>query len=565
MSQLRAWPANLLTRAMLIAVVAITAFLVLNPTLWLIFVSFWSGGPGNAGYFTLSNYVEVFARGETYSVFLNTVVFAGLSTLIAFLFGIPMAWIVARTNTPLRGFLEIVAILPYMINGVVLAIGWILLTSPSAGILNLVFVRLLGLRESPLNIFSMFGMAWIGGLWTAPQVFLLVSAALRNQDASLEEAARMAGSSSLGIFARVTFPLIKPALIASGLLSFIWLLADFVYPAFIGIPSRIRVLTTQIYREYQVFEYGITTSYSVILLLVAMLLIYFYFRSIRRQERFVTVTGKGFAPRVMDLGSWKYATLTFALLYLAVAAILPFAVVVIASLVPAFTISTARLDDFSLRFYSELLTHPRLLRAFGNSVFLSVVGSSLTVLLGVVVAYLTLRMKIKGGKLLETLGTLPFAFPGIVLALGLLWAYISIPVGIYGTIWILLVAYMTRFMSYGIRSASSSLIQIHHELEDAGRIHGGGWLRNFRSVVLPLVKPALVASWIFLAITYLGEVSTSVLLYSSGSEVIGVTIYQLYNDNQWSLISSLGVLMTIVTIGLALFALRVTRVKALGV
>ena len=556
---------GLASKAVILAVMLTVAFLVLNPTFWLLYVSLWSGPPGAPGEPTLSNYAEVFTTADTYAVFLNSVTFASLSTVIAFAFGIPLAWIVVRTNTPVRGFLEIVALLPYMVNGVVLAIGWILLTSPEIGLLNRALVQLLGLGQAPLNIFSMLGMAWIGGIWTAPQIFLIVSAALRNQDASLEEAARVSGSSSLGVFVKIVFPTVRPAIVASGLLSFIWLLADFVYPAFIGVPARVRVLTTLIYREYQLQGYGVTTSYSTLLLAVALLLVYFYFRRVRRQERFVTVTGRGFAARVMDIGGWRYLTLAFALAYLALAALLPFAVVLVASLAPAFNLGALRLEDFTLRYFADLMAYPRVARSFTNSVLLAVAGGTLTVLLGIVIGYLTVKARVRGSRLLEALATLPFAFPGIVLALGLLWAYVYLPIGVYGTIWILLLAYMTRFMPYGIRSASSSLIQIHHELEDAARIHGAGWLRIFRTVVLPLAKPGLVAAWIFLAITYLGEFSTSILLYSSGSEVLSVTIYQLYNDNQWSLLSSLGVLMTAVTIGLALLALRLTRVKATSV
>ncbi len=559
------------SQIIMILTTAVVIFLASYPVGWLLFGSVWSSVPRQPGTFTLDNYARAYSQAESLSMMANSLVFATGGMLFSIVLGGLLAFLIIRTNMPFRGFFEVIPILPYMIPGILFTVGWIFLLSPRTGLINNVLVLSLGLSNAPFDVYSLAGMIWVFGLEGTTLAYLLISSSLRLQDASYEEAAIISGSSLRHVVARITLPMVKPALLSAVMLLFIRTLETFEVPALIGMPARIYVFTTQIYREMTTVPpgYGRATAYGVSLLGITLVALYLYRYYTRRGEKYVTVGGKGYRPKEIDIGIWRWPAFAFCCVYLLLGAVLPMIMVILGSVLPYWGIlapvpTMEALMQASSKHYRDVFGMSLVPRAFMNSIVLAVVGATVTVLLTSVVAYVCVKTKGRGRTALEMVSFLPYAFPGIVISVGLLWAYISFPIGVYGTIWLLLIAYMTRFMPYGLRTASSSLMQIHPELEEACRTSGASWIRTFRTVVIPLIKPAVVAAWIYLAIIFLRELSTSVLLYSFGSEVLSVVMLNLYDNNYWERLSALGVVMTALTVLLSVAALKVTRVKRLG-
>lgn len=550
---------------------AVVIFLATYPVAWLLFGSVWSSVPRQPGTFTFDNYINAYGQTESLSMLANSLLFATGGMIFSLALGGLLAWLIIRTNMPFRGFFEIIPILPYMIPGILFTVGWIFLLSPRTGLINNLLMTFFSLKNAPFDVYSVTGMVWVFGLEGSTLAYLLISSSLRLQDSSFEEAAIISGSSVRHVVTRITLPMVKPALLSAVMLLFIRSLETFEVPALIGMPARIYVFTTQIYREMTTVPpgYGRATAHGVSLLAITLVALYLYRYYTRRGEKYVTVAGKGYRPREIDIGIWRWPAFAFCCAYLILGAVLPIIMVILGSVLPYWGIlapvpTLEALMQASTRHYRDVFGMSIVPRAFMNSVFLAVVGASVTVLLTAVVAYVSVKTKGRGRTVLEMVSFLPYAFPGIVISVGLLWAYIALPIGVYGTIWMLLIAYMTRFMPYGLRTASSSLVQIHPELEEASRTSGASWTHTFRTVVLPLIKPAVVAAWIYLAIIFLRELSTSVLLYSFGSEVLSVVMLNLYDNNYWERLSALGVVMTALTVLLAVAALKLTRVKRLG-
>jgi iron(III) transport system permease protein len=279
-----------------------------------------------------------------------------------------------------------------------------------------------------------------------------------------------------------------------------------------------------------------------------MVLVYVYRRLTIRSERYVTVTGRGYRPTIIDLGKWRYVAAIAACLILFLIVLLPFAVLLYTSLITYVHVPGAKtLDLLTLEHYQANLSGTRTYRALKNSLFLAVVGATLCMLVASLTSYITAKTKRAGRGIIEALTFIPWAFPGTALALGLLWTYVYIPLPIYGTIWILMIAYITRFLPYGLRAMTSTIVQIHDELEDASKVCGAGFMATFRRILLPLMRPGFVAGWILLATIYLREFSTSVFLYSPGSEPIGPLLYHFYVDGNYGPMCSLAILVSIIS------------------
>lgn len=570
LGRIRAWPVRALRQDPLTVVVilvgVIITYLSLSPTLMLFYGSFWSKPLGLPGNFTLEHYASAYADPLTYQLLLNSFIFAtGASLLATFLAG-ALAWITVRTNAPFRKVFELTAIIPNIFPPVMLAVSWTVLLSPRVGLLNLFFMDLFGLEKAPLNIYSMAGMIFVEGLITAPLAFLIISAGLYSMDPSLEESARVAGSGNLQVAWRITFPIIRPAILAAATLNFVRAIESFDTPAIIALPARIEVFTTKIYREtIGAFppNHNLAATYAVSLLVITMLFVYFYRRLTIRSERYVTVTGRGYRPTTIDLGRWRYLASAVAGLILFLIVVLPFLVMLYTSLVTYVHVPGRKtLGLLTLEHYWANLLDTRTYRALKNSIFLAVTGATLCMLLAAVTSYITVKTKTAGRGIIDGMTFIPWAFPGTALALGLLWTYVYIPLPIYGTIWILMIGYITRFLPYGLRSMSSTIVQIHDELEDASKACGAGFLTTFRRVLLPLMRPGFIAGWIILATIYVREFSTSIFLYSPGSEPIGPLLYHFYVDGNYGPMCSLGIVVSIVSIVLIVAARRLGRIGA---
>ncbi len=545
---------------------AILGFLALYPTVMLFAGSFSDAPLGVAGRFTLAHYARAYGNPHTYRLIGTSLVFAaGASAFSIALAGL-LAWITVRTNAPGRGLFELVAVVPNVLPPLLISTAWVLLLSPRIGLLNVLIVQRVGLPA--LNVYSMPGMIFVEGLIVTPLAFLFIAAAGRSVDPSLEEAARISGSTSLQTIRRISVRLILPALLAAGILNFVRALESFDTPAIIALPARIDVLTTQIFREALADyppNHNLAATYAMSLLVMTMFFVYVYRRITGRTERFATITGRGYRPQVIDLGVWRYAASAAALLILTLVVLLPVGVLLYTSLVPFYEVPTREsLRLLTLKHYVFLIGSDRVARALRISMTLAVGGATLAMILAAVVAYITVRARVLGRGLLEVLAFIPLAFPGTALAIGLLWGYVRLPVPIYATAWILLIAYITRFLPFGLRAMTSTMVQVHPELEEASRVCGAGLASTFRRILFPLLTPGFMAGWAILVTIFMREFSTSLFLYTPRSEPVGPLLYHLWIDGQQGRMAALGVVVSLASLVLVAAARRATRTSVSG-
>jgi iron(III) transport system permease protein len=530
----------------------------------LLYGSFLDKPLGVAGDFTLAHYIGAYTDPLTYQLLLNSFVFATGSSVLATILASTLAWISIRTNAPFRKLFELTAIVPNIFPPVMLAVSWTILLSPRTGLINRLLMNGFNLESAPFNIYSLGGMIFVEALITAPLAFLIISASLYSMDPALEESARVAGSNNFQIAWRITLPIVRPALLASAMLNFVRAIESFETPAIIALPARIEVFTTKIYREaIGAFppNQNLAATYAVSLLLITMTFVYFYRRLTFRTERYVTVTGRGYRPNIIDLGRWRYAASALAGSILLLIVVLPFIVLIYVSFTTYVHVPSARTWEL-LTFdnYRSNLTDSRTFRALQNSLLLAVGGATLCMVLAAVTAWVTTKTKAAGRGVIEALTFIPWAFPGTALAIGLLWTYVYMPLPIYGTLWILLIGYITRFLPYGLRAMTSTVVQIHNDLQEASMVCGAGFIATFRRVLLPLLRPGFIAGWIILATIYLREFSTSIFLYSPGSEPLGPLLYHFYIDGNLGPMCSLAVIVSFICIMLILVARRLGRV-----
>jgi iron(III) transport system permease protein len=542
----------------------VIAYLSLSPTLMLFYGSFRSKPLGVPGGFTLAHYISAYSDPLTYQLLFNSFIFAGGSALVATVLAATLAWISIRTNAPFRKLFELTAIVPNIFPPVMLAVSWTVLLSPRTGLINRLMMQMFDLAEAPLNLYSLWGMVFVEALITVPLAFLMVSAALYSMDPSLEESARVAGSSNLQVAFRITLPIVRPALLASAMLNFVRAIESFDTPAIIALPARIEVFTTKIYREaVGAFppNQNLAAAYGVSLLFITMIFVYFYRRLTTHSERYVTVTGRGYRPTIIDLGNWRYFASAVAGLILLLIVVLPFMVLIYVSFISYIHVPGAKTWELlTLDNYRANVTDSRTYRALQNSLMLSVGGATVCMLLATLTAWVTTKTKAAGRGLIEAMTFIPWAFPGTALAIGLLWTYVYIPLPIYGTLWILLIGYITRFLPYGLRTMTSTIIQLHDDLQQASMVCGASFLTTFRRILLPLLRPGFIAGWIILATIFLREFSTSIFLYSPGAEPLGPLLYHFYVDGNLGPMCSLALIVSVVCIVLIVIARKLGNV-----
>ncbi len=541
----------------------LVAYLTVLPLVFLLYGSFFTPMVGEqAGTFTFQNYVRAYTDRSTVPLLVNSVLFALGTTVLAFIVGTGLAWIAERTNTPLRGVFFAVSLIPLAIPGILFTLSWIFLLSPRIGLINVWLARLLGLSGPIFDVYSMGGMIWVEGLHWSPIVYLMMAAAFRSMDPALEEAALMSGSSLARTFYRITLRLNLPAVLGVFLLMFLRGLETFEVPTIIGLPAGIRVFTSQIYLAVKSYpsDFGLAGAYSTVLLLLTLAGVYAYARVTRESWRFATVTGKGFRPRMIDLGPWRYAAVALMALYLAVMVALPVFVLIWNSVLPFYMPPSLKaLSSVTLKNYAFVLHLPKTGRAVTNSLALSIGSATIIVVLTSLISWITVRTRLPGRWVLDHLASLPLIFPGVVMGVALIWVYLTLPIHIYGTVWILLVAYVTRYLPYGMRAASSALLQIHRELEEAAETSGASWWRTFTAIILPLLRPALLAGWLYVVIVSIRELSSSIFLWGPGSEVLSVYIFDLWNTGHAQELCALGVMLVAGLCILATASRRLSR------
>jgi iron(III) transport system permease protein len=541
----------------------IIGFLSLYPTFFLFYGSLTDAPLGVPGNFTLQNYVRAYADPEAYPLLLNSFIFGIGASGLSVIFALTLAWITIRTNAPFRRLFELTAIIPNILPPILVSISWVMLLNPSNGLINAILVKVLGIDKGPFNIYSMPGLIFVEALILAPLAFLIIAAALKSMDPSLEESAKTLGSSEFGVATRITFPLIRPAILAAATLNFVRAVESFDTPAIIALPARIEVFTTKIWREALgsfPTNHNLAAAYGVGILMIALLFVYLYRRFTSQVESFSTVTGKGFRPHQIDLGRWRYLASFVALLLLLLLVLLPFLMLLLVAILPYYHVPTWQTwQNLTFDHFRYIWVTPRVHKAFMNSLFLALVGATVCMLLASLASYISVRTKLAGRGLLEGLVFIPWAFPGTALALGLLWAYVDFPIPIYATIWIILIAYVTRFLPYGLRAVTSTIIQVHKELEEASVVCGAGFVATFRRVLIPMMRPGVMAGWIILVTIFMREFSATLFLYSPGAEPLGPLLYFLYLDGMRGRVAAIGIVISIISVILIAIAQRYSR------
>jgi iron(III) transport system permease protein len=533
-----------------VCLVAVLVYQVLLPFLLIIWTSLKATRPGDPGFlglsFTATNYIRAFAIREFWEASLNTLYFALISTLFSFLFGTFLAWTVARTNTPLAPFIGMVTLGRIIIPGVIITISWILLASPSIGILNHLIAEITGVRRF-LNIYSFWGMVWVQSLEMAPLAYLLMSAAFQSVDLRLEEASAIAGAGGWSTFYRISLPLILPATAAAALLLFIQTVESFEVPLLLGGRARFPVYTTEVYFNTvrMPTDWGLASTYSMMLLVLSMGLLFFYFRLIRHTERYQIITGKDFKPRRIDLGVWRYLTCGASLLLVFLITGLPFLIMLYASLMPRFQPPTLEaLQELTLVNYRSLLADwSYSLISLWNSTLLGVGSASVVMLLVAAISYFVNKSRVPGRKILDFLGFAPIALPSVVLGTAFLWFYLLVPLPVIGSLSIIGLAYVTRYMPYALRFVSTSMVQIHSELEEAAAVAGGTWWKNLYRIYLPLLRPGLMAGWFWVMVHAYRELTISLMLARSRNRTAAVIIYDLWSNGSFPQLSAFGVII----------------------
>jgi iron(III) transport system permease protein len=534
--------------------VAITVYLAIVPLGFLLWQSFFTPQTAEqAARFTFGNYLEAYGSTETFTLLRNSLGFAIGASLFSFIVGAGLAWMNERTNTPFKTLFYGLSVIPLIIPSVLFTVSWILLASPKIGILNLVLKDFLGLEHHLFDIYSLWGMIWVDGLHYSPMAFLLMSAAFRAMDPALEESAMMSGANVLQVAWRVTLKLSWPAIFATILILFVRAIESFEVPALLGLPVGIEVFTSSIYEAVHRYpsQVGLASSYAVTLLLITSVGVYLQSRLSSRGSKYATMTGKGFRPRQIDLGGWRYFTAGIFIVYFLLIVVLPFSVLVWSSFQKYYQVpSWKALHNLTLDPYRFIVTYPSLVRSVWNSIFLAFGTATIIMLVTSVICWIVVKTKMPGRWLLDNVASLPLVFPGLVLGLAIMIFYLNVDVGVYGTIWILFIAYVTRFMPYGLRYNTTSMLQIHKELEESAAMSGASWGTIFWRIIIPLLKPGLVAGWIYVMLLSIRELSSSILLYSPGTEVVSVVIWELWENGQYVELSALGVMFI-----LALFVL----------
>ena len=496
------------------------------------------------------NYVVMVTDRVIPKAFVNTVVISAGSTVLATVLGVSLAWINARTNCPLRDYLEPYNLVPFFLSPFVGAIAWHNLAAPRTGLINAWARDLLGIESHLFNVDNIWGVIWVTGIFFTPLVYLFVVGSLRRMDPSLEDSARTTGAGLLRTTLTVTLPLVMPGILSGAIIVFVTSAGEFGVPFKLSAPYGWETLTTQIFSKAvgDDANHYLGATMSMALGVITVFLIWIQQRYIAPRS-FTTVTGKGYRPNVLDLGGWRWVAFCYNLFYIFVAVVLPIACLAIVSLHPVWT-AEIQLSEITLRNYEKTLFFwdPDSIEAATNGIlnsfFLAFAGASIAMVLALVVSYMIHRTQGFGSRLLDFLCVVPIGFPGIVLAMGVLVTYIQTP--IYATLWILLLGYITRFFPYGQRNVSSVMLAISEELDQSSRMAGASWFTTLRRITIPLLKPGIFAGWVLLFIIYLRELSISIILYTTGTETLSVGVYYLTNFENEPLTAALSMAQTAV-------------------
>jgi iron(III) transport system permease protein len=524
-----------------LVVVAIVVYLGAVPLGFLLWKTFVVGG-----HLSFANFEGAYTSVGLGTMMLNSLAFAFGSSAVSLVIGSVLAYLIVRTDVPGKPLMFAASLVPLIIPGILHTIAWTFILDPYNGIGNQWVIKPIT-GGHPFNLYSIPGMILVEGLHLAPLVFLLMVAALRSMDPSLEESAIMSGASLPTVFRRITLPLVKPAIYAATLIMVVRGLESFEVPALIGLRNHIWVYTSRIWQALNdaVPHYGQAGAYAMTLLVLTSIGVLFQSHLSKRGRSYQTITGKGFRPHPVRLGVWRIPATCFVCLYFLLSVVLPMLVLFYASTQAFYSPPTRRtLSHMGFANYTATWHDPTFRHALLNSVYVGVGAATAVMALAAVASWVVVRTRLPGRWLVDNLAFVPLAIPGLVLGVALLFVYLRTSwLPVYGTLWIIFIAYMTRYVPYGMRYSSTSMFQIGRELEESAQMSGAGWWHTFRRIILPLLAPGLIAGWIYIVIVSFRELGASVLLYSPGKEVLSIVIWEQWRDGLQTQVAALGVML----------------------
>jgi iron(III) transport system permease protein len=538
-------------------VAVVAAVLVLYPVFFLLQAALDVGDPQvrPPTAYGFDNFSGIFQYPQ---ILLNTLTVSVAATVMSLVFGFVMAWILTRTNVPGRHLFEQLMAVPYYLTPLLGALAWSLLGSPESGFINQVW-RALGGSGHLIDINTAYGIAWVMALFEGSVAFVMIAAVMKSMDPALEEASQIMGASRLRTMLRITLPLVVPGVLGAAIFVFAEMLGSFAAALVLGTPSRYYVITTAIYQLVQQYPPKIQVAAAMgASLFAVMFFMLFLYRRIVMAGSYVTITGKAFRPRVTDIGPLRYLLLGVCLLYLFAAVGLPLITLLYASL-QKIAVAFPAAGNWTLENFRIAVTMNAVRSALGNSLLLGFATATIGVVLMGLLAWLIYRSRLPGSGLIEYVVMFPQAVPRLVFAFGLMWAWVVFPIPIYGTLWLLLIAYLTVFLPLGVRTIAGVMLQIDKSLEECAQMCGASWAFRVRTVTIPLLVPGLVAAWLLLFIASIRELGASILLMGPHSKVITPSIVESWFGTSSELTAALALIQTLVVAVAMIVLVTITR------
>lgn len=536
-------------------ILAIVAFLVIFqvlPLLYLIYRSFFADGS-----FSLEGFKRIYSYPLNWTCLKNTLITAGLAMVFGVLLAFPLAWLVGRTNLYGKKFFRTLFVMTYMVPPYVGAMAWLRLLNPTVGTLNTLIMSIFRLESSPFNIYSIGGLVWVLTTFYYPYAFITISRAMEKMDPSLEEASRISGASPFKTLMTVTLPLMLPSIVAAALLVFVAAASCYGIPSIIGAPGQIYTVTTRIVDYVYIgSQEGLTdaTNLAVFLMAIALIVLYVSNFVVGKRE-YITVSGKSTRPNIVDLGKWRIPITVVVSLFAIVVVAIPFATVFMTSFTMNMGKSIFETGNITFKYWHTILTRKSILGSGQNSLISAAWAASLGMIICLIMAYLLKRTNVKGKGVPDFLITVGSGSPSVVIALALIMTMSGrFGINIYNTMFIMVVAYMIKYMMMGMRTVVSAFSQISPSLEEAAQISGSGWIRRLKDVVFPLIVPSIVAGWFLIFMPCFYELTMSNLLYSNNTKTLGVELftYQTYHSQQTASALASGILIMVIVLNYVL-------------
>ena len=520
-------------RIALVLLLLLVGILVLGPILVLLRASFAPPGtaPFETAIFTLDNYRAMLASADTLNLVWNTIVYAVGSVTIAVSLATGIAWLTERTDMPGQVLIRVLMFSWMAIPPLVLGFGWILLINPGSGALNVWAKSLFGLSQAPFTLYSIWALIFITALAAVPTAYVMISGLLRNIDPQLEQAGKVLGGGSWAVARRITLPLLTPGILSVLIYMFMAVVQTFDLPLIIGLTARIPVLSTRVYLlsspDRGLPNYGLSSSFGIFLLLMASLLMWGYLYATRIGERFRVITGKGFRPKRVALGGWRYPALAGVMVYFLIM-LLPVLMLFWASLFPLYRPpSLDLLPTASFDSYAKALASPMVQRAALNTLILVVASGTAVMLLATLIGWFSVRSSKGMGRTIEILSFAPTAIPPVVMVVAILLLYLRTP--LYGTVWLLVIGHATIYLAFGARTMVTAIMQIHKELMDAALISGASWFTSMRRVMLPLVWPHILNGWLWVVAHSARDLTIPLTLMTASNMVLSSALWMMWD------------------------------------